>query len=431
MSDDSTIRLERFEPELIDGVPTASTVEFLKAISRGFHESALDADGLKILAGLEIADNTTFTAVYDEVAVQPSLHAEAPVATYASFPGTLNIGGGNLMPVHQITSVTVSPTHRRRGLLRKMITLDLAVAREAGAVFAALTASEATIYGRFGFGRATQRARFTLKTHQGAPLRAEAEGSVVAVAPAELKKYAPAIFAAAHARTLGSVSATEFDVGQAAGLWEDYDSLKPVKNLRAALHLDAQGKPDGFMSYLFSGWKADPPTMDIGQMCTVTGAARRELISYLGAHDLVEKITGRGPVDDVLPTSLENSRAYKATALGDHLWLRILDLETALTARTYGGDGHIVLRIEDSLGMAEGLWELAVEDSAASVRRAPAESEPAASLDVRDLGSLYLGGFSAAHLAEAGVLKVHAANAVQTIDTLFATAAIPYCQADF
>ena len=77
------------------------------------------------------------------------------MATYASFPGTLNIGGGNLMPVHQITSVTVSPTHRRRGLLRRMITEDLALAREAGMVFAALTASEATIYGRFGFGRAT------------------------------------------------------------------------------------------------------------------------------------------------------------------------------------------------------------------------------------------------------------------------------------
>ena len=425
MSDDSTIRVERFEPELIDGVPAAATVDFLKAVSRGFHESQLDADELKILAGLEIADNTTFTAVYDEAAVQPSLHSEAPVATYAAFPGTLNIGGGNLMPVHQITSVTVSPTHRRRGLLRRMITLDLAAAREAGAVFAALTASEATIYGRFGFGRATQRARFTLKTHRGVPLRAETEGSVVAVAPAELKKYAPAIFAAAHAHTLGSISATQFDVGQAAGDWEDYDSLKPVANLRAALHLDAQGKPDGFMSYLFSGWKVDPPTMAIGQMCTVGGAARRELIAYLGAHDLVDKVTGRGPVDDVLPTSLENARAYKATALGDHLWLRILDLETALTARAYAGDGDIVLRIHDSLGLAEGTWELSVRDSAAGLRRAPAGAEPDADLDIRDLASLYLGGFSAAHLAEAGVLRVHAPGAVQRLDTLFATAAIP------
>ncbi|MBV1778204.1 GNAT family N-acetyltransferase [Paeniglutamicibacter sp. ABSL32-1] len=431
MSDNSAIRVERFEPELIDGVPAAATLDFLRAVSRGFHESQLDADDLGVLAGLEISDNTVFTAVYDEAAVQPSLHADAPVATYAAFPGTLNIGGGNLMPVHQITSVTVSPTHRRRGLLRRMITPDLERARESGAVFAALTASEATIYGRFGFGRATQRARFKLKTDQGVPLRGRAEGSVVAVAPAELKKYAPAIFAAAHARTLGSISATRFDVGQAAGEWADYDSLKPVPNLRAALHLDAQGKPDGFMSYLFSGWKVEPPTMEIGQMCTVGGAARRELIAYLGAHDLVEKITGRGPVDDVLPTALENARAYKATALGDHLWLRILDLETALTARTYAGDGRIVLRIRDSLGMAEGTWELAVEDSAASVRRAPEGVEPAAGLDVRDLGSLYLGGFSAAHLAGAGVLEVHDPGAVRILDSLFATATVPYCQADF
>jgi predicted acetyltransferase len=431
MNEDATIRIERFEPELLDDAPSAATVEFLKAVSRGFHESQLDADELKILAGLEIADNTTFTAVYDDSAVQPSLHAAAPVATYAAFPGTLNIGGGNLMPVHQVTAVTVSPTHRRRGLLRRMITLDLSEAREAGAVFAALTASEATIYGRFGFGRATQGARFTLKTRQGASLRVEAEGSVVAVAPEELKKYAPAIFAAAHAHTLGSISATQFDVGQAAGQWEDYDSLKPVKNLRAALHLDAEGKPDGFMSYLFSGWKVDPPTMEIGQMCTATGAARRELVAYLGAHDLVEKITGRGPVDDVLPTALENARAYKATALGDHLWLRILDLDTALVARTYAGDGQIRLRVHDSLGMADGTWELRVEDLAAHVRRLPDDAEPDVSVDVRDLASLYLGGFSAEHLAQAGVLKIHVPGAVRTLDSLFATSAIPYCQADF
>lgn len=431
MSEDAAIRIERFEPELVDGAPSAATVEFLKAVSRGFHESQLDADELKILAGLEIADNTTFTAVYDDSAVQPSLHAAAPVATYAAFPGTLNIGGGNLMPVHQITSVTVSPTHRRRGLLRRMITLDLSTAREHGAVFAALTASEATIYGRFGFGRATQRARYTLKTRQGASLRVEPEGSVVAVSPEELKKYAPAIFAAAHAHTLGSISATQFDVGQAAGQWEDYDSLKPVKNLRAALHLDADGKPDGFMSYQFSGWKVDPPTMEIGQMCTASGAARRELVAYLGAHDLVEKITGRGPVDDVLPTALENARAYKATALGDHLWLRILDLETALAARTYAGDGHIRLRVHDSLGMADGTWELRVEELTADVRRLPDDGEPDVSVDVRDLASLYLGGFSAAHLAQAGVLKIHVPGAVRTLDSLFATSTIPYCQADF
>ena len=431
MSEDTTIRIERFEPELVDGVPSAATVEFLTAISRGFHEAALEPEELKILAGLEANDNTTFTAVYDEAAVQPSLHAEAPVATYASFPGTLNIGGGNLMPVHQITSVTVSPTHRRRGLLRRLITEDLAGAREAGTVFAALTASEATIYGRFGFGRATQRARFTLKTHRGASMRVENEGTVVAVDPKELKNYAPGIFAAAHAHTLGSISATQFDVGQAAGLWEDYDSLKPVKNLRAALHLDAQGKPDGFMSYIFAGWKTAPPTMEIGQMCTATGAARRELIAYLGAHDLVEKITGRGPVDDVVPTALENARAYKVASMGDHLWLRILDLETALSARTYGRDGHIRLRVHDALGFADGIWDLMVQDSAAGVRRAPEGAVPEASLDVRDLASLYLGGFSAKHLAAAGVLKVHTPEALSTLDALFSTDTVPYCQADF
>lgn len=431
MSEDTTIRIERFEPELIDGVPNDRTVAFLKAISRGFHEGSLDAGDVATLARLDLEDNSTYTAVHDESSVQPSLHTESPVATYAAFGGTLNIGGGNLMPVHQITSVTVSPTHRRRGLLRRMITEDLTGARETGMVFAALTASEATIYGRFGFGKATGRVRFTLDTRHGAPMRGASGGTVLAVAPAELMKYAPAIFAAAHARTPGSVSATGFDVGQAAGRWEDYDSLKPVENLRSALHLDAEGKPDGFVSYLFAGGKGSAPTLNIGQMCTVDGAARRELIAYLADHDLIEVVTGRGPLDDVLPSALENARAYKVTGAGDHLWLRILDVRTALAARCYRGEGIVRLRVLDALGLADGHWELEVHDGTAQVRRAPEDSEPDATLDVRDLGSLYLGGFSAEHLAQAGVLQAHTPRAVATLDALFATDFVPYCQADF
>lgn len=431
MSEENTIRINRFEPTLIDGAPDAQTSLMLSSISRGFHELELDADDLKTLAQINADENTTFTAAYDEAAVQPSLHADAPVATYASFPGTLNIGGGNLMPVHQITAVTVSPTHRRRGLLRQIITEDLRLARDAGVAFAALTASEATIYGRFGFGRVTQRARFTLKVSGGLPLRGTSEGTVVAIKPQELSKYAPAIFAAAHARKLGSVSATQFDVGQAAGLWEDHDSPKPAKNLRAALHLDAQGRPDGFMSYKFSGWQVVPPTMEIGQMCAVTGAGRRDLVAYLASHDLVEKITGRGPIDDILPSALHNPRDYKVTAQGDHLWLRILDIKTALTARTYNGDGSIRLRVIDDLGLTSGDWELSVEDSVARVDPAAAGSEPDVTVDIRDLASLYLGGFRATHLAQAGVLIVHQASALATLDALFATNTVPYCQADF
>lgn len=431
MSEKPSVRIERFAPEIVNGVPSGRTSAFNRATSRGFHDGPPEDEALKTLAEIDMADSATYTAVHDDTAAPPSLHANQPVATYSTFPGTINVGGPSLLPVHQITSVTVSPTHRRRGILRTVMSEDLALAKLSGMPLAALTASEATIYGRFGFGRVTERVRFSLTVDRGAAMRGQATGSVVATEPADLKGCASRIFAAAHATTHGSVSHNHFDLGHAAGRWDDRDTLKPVKALRAALHLDAGGHPDGFMTYVFSGWKSDSAAMEIKQLCAANGAARRELVEYLGAHDLIEAITGRGPVDDVLPTALENARDYKVTRMGDHLWLRILDIEAVLTARRYGHDGRVCLEVRDDLNLVGGAWELFVEHSMPRVRRAPAGRPVDATLEVRDLATLFMGMRSATNLLAAGVLAVHNADALETLDALFATRAIPYCQADF
>ena len=78
-----------------------------------------------------------------------------PVATYSSWDKAINTGGDPL-PLRMITDITVSPTHRRRGLLRHLISDDLRDAADMGVPLAALTVSEGSIYGRFGFGPATR-----------------------------------------------------------------------------------------------------------------------------------------------------------------------------------------------------------------------------------------------------------------------------------
>ncbi len=94
-----------------------------------------------------------------------------PVATYSSFDKTLNVGGGRLLPLRMITDITVSPTHRRRGLLRTLITQDLTEAAASGLPLAALTASEGSIYGRFGFGPATRYRNLEVDTSSRFALR--------------------------------------------------------------------------------------------------------------------------------------------------------------------------------------------------------------------------------------------------------------------
>ena len=83
----------------------------------------------------------------------------------AAFDGDRMVGGsaaisfqlavpGGVVPCAGITSVSVHPTHRRRGILTALMRrlLDDLRGREA---ISALWASEGAIYGRFGYGMAT------------------------------------------------------------------------------------------------------------------------------------------------------------------------------------------------------------------------------------------------------------------------------------
>lgn len=430
-SDAQDFRLEIFSPELINGVPSDRTTSFSQAVDRGFYEPETSAEDLKTLTELDIADQTVFIAVHDQHAAALSIHSHAPVGTYLAFLGTMNVGGPQRLAVNQISAVTVSPTHRRRGVLRSMITADLQRVREAGVPLAALTASEATIYGRFGFGRVTERVRFELDVSTGAKMRAPRSGTVIAVAPGEMEEQFRALLAAQHETTPGSLSNTNIDYGMASGRWQSYQNLKPAKDLRAAMHLDERGEPDGFITYTFAGWEQDPAQLNIGVLCASTPRARWELIEYLAAHDLITKIVGRGPVDDILPTALVNPRHYKVLGVQDHLWVRILDLPAALAARDYRIDASMCVKVTDDLGFAEGTWQLNVHDGQGSVAGASDAARPDVELDVRDLATLYLGTRSATHLAAAGLLSVANDEVLNMLDDLFATRTAPYCFTDF
>src|SRR5437868_13738433 len=71
-----------------------------------------------------------------------------------AFPLDLSVPGGSL-PCGGVTAVGVYPTHRRRGALRAMMRAQIDDIHERGEPIAALWASEAPIYGRYGYGLAS------------------------------------------------------------------------------------------------------------------------------------------------------------------------------------------------------------------------------------------------------------------------------------
>src|SRR6185436_17651450 len=97
----------------------------------------------------------------------------AVVGTSADLPMLLRIPGGELA-TGGVTWVGVMPSHRRRGILTQLMRRELDDIHERGEPLAILWASEAAIYGRFGYGIAAptvqlyaDQSRFALRDDPG------------------------------------------------------------------------------------------------------------------------------------------------------------------------------------------------------------------------------------------------------------------------
>jgi predicted acetyltransferase len=437
MQTDTGLRMESFAPGYVDADPSAAdtrTTNWFEAVRLGFHEHRADPARLAAMVDAYRRDGRVLTSVYDDGAPDFAWDASVPVATYATMVNTLNVGGGQLLPAHLVTCVTVRPTHRRRGILRRMITTDLARAKESGLALAALTASEATIYGRFGFGAATSAASITVDVRDGLPFRTAATGTAVIADSAKLQELAPEIFRVHQARTLGALGRQHAYALRASGAWSEHSS-EPDKALRSIIHYDAAGIPDGYATYKFKGWDTQPETIKVVDLIAATDEAYRELWRCLGSIDLVDRLAfDVAPVSDPLPWMLADRRRHRVTGVEDVLWLRILDTAAALESRHYTGSGAVVLTVVDPLGLAGGVWHLSADGGRGSVTalagdRAPSDI-PSVELDADALGSLYLGGVSARTLAAAGGIR-GSAEALDTLDVLFTAPTMPYCNTHF
>ncbi|THJ67402.1 GNAT family N-acetyltransferase [Arthrobacter echini] len=402
--------------------------QWLDAESIGFHDGTQDPEDIAQFLEAYRNDRRVLWSVHDDA--QPAGALGYPVGTYGTMAHTMNVGASHI-EAHQITAVSVRASHRRRGILRSMMTRDLREAKDRGTPLAILTASEATIYGRFGFGSATFTQSVEVDVSERFEITAPASGTTTLVAREHAVRLAEDIFASFHAGTFGSVGRQYAYARRASGEW---GRERPVedRSVRMAVHYDAAGAPTGYVSYRFAGWEKTPRTMKVVDLVASTPSAYLELWRYLGSLDLVQVVTwDEAPRDDVLPWALRDRRGYSVKATDDVLWLRMLDVPAALEARSYRGSGSLVLEVLDDLGLAAGSFALSVSDGVARVRSVEDGSGADITLSVNALGSLYLGGVHAATLAAAGGLSAADAAAVELLDTLFGRSREPYCITHF
>lgn len=412
---------------------TAGVVEqFQRATAIGFHEAVTEAAGREVFLKIARAQRLLMRMVFDRSASPESRHAEDPVLTYAGFGGRLNAGGANPVPVHKITAVTVSPAYRRKGLLSQQIAADLREAAEQYPL-AVLTASEAGIYGRFGFGAASYRAAFTVHCRQGLELRFPVPGRVEEVTGQRMDGAFQELAERTLHSSFGAVDAAPFDEGYLLGQWDGWDTLTEPKNLRWAAYRDEQQQIAGMVCYKYADHQG-ADTMQIRGLVASTARARAALLQHLANHDLIEQVRGSGPVHEPLRLQLRDERQYTVRSLEDSLWLRVLNPVAALEARGYVNDGRLLVNVADRLGIAEGIYLLEVTSGQPTVRRVAAEEYgelPMLSLDVAELGRLYLGQWSIGDLLEAGAATWRTGADESSARRIFETHSTPYTPFEF
>lgn len=385
----------------VTGPDMPAFTQWIDAVRQGFHDGRANEDMTRLNVDLVREDQAVMRGAHRTGAASLR-HPDRPVATFVSFDKQITMPDRSQLPAHLISDVTVSPTDRRRGLLRRLMTDDLTDAHAARLPLAALTVSEATIYGRFGFGPATFVHTIEVDTTQRFALRQPQPGSVEMVDPVTIWQIAEDVFARFHANTPGSITRPAFVRPFTTGEW-DFDKQTKNDQLRAAVHVDDAGEPDGYVTYSFAGWDTRPRTIKVHTLVGADATAELGLWEFLGSIDLVERITfDHGRPGAPLPWAMVDRRGYKVTDVEDGVWVRILDALSCLQHNAWTGTGDVTIGVDDALGFATGTFALRGHDGAVAVQRVDGPADVRIELDA--LASLLFGAVDVTTLAAAGRL---------------------------
>jgi predicted acetyltransferase len=390
--------------------------DFRQAISSGFGED-VDLD--------DQMGRERFAAVFDRRRMYPVYDGDRIVGTGGDFELTLTVPGGAQVPMSGLSIITVQPDQTRRGVLRAMMRHHIDMARDRGEPLGGLWASEVPIYGRFGYGPAVSMRSIEYDARRAGRGAIEAGATVRLIEADEAAELLPSLFAAVQAGRPGVFQRSE-------SWWKYrlfYDPEKHRDGASALRHALAEvaGEPAGYVTYRQKpNWEDFKGEVRIREIVATSDVAYRSLWHYVSNIDLFPVVKYWDlPVDDPLDHLFYDGRAVKTTGLSDSLWIRLIDVVAALGRRTYSRDGAITVSLSDAFAeWNHGNYQLEIDGGVGSCERVSGEGDVA--MDVATLGSLYLGGRSAAGLARVGKID-GSVEAIARLDAMFRGAVAPWC----
>ncbi|CAN5225014.1 GNAT family N-acetyltransferase [soil metagenome] len=394
---------------------------FLEALSTGFLERP---DVAKVAEELK--------PLWDLQRTLAAFDGDRICGTFRSWASELTVPGGARLPASAVTAVTVMPTHRRRGVLRSMMTAEKDAVNARGEAVGVLYASEYPIYGRFGYGSATRSATWTVDA-LGTGFHAPATGSLEVVTPGQAAVEAmKGVFDAWRLQQTGEISRPgyrwEYDLGLRPTAWgKDWKGF-------LVLHRDPSGTVDGYVRYRTEEkWEKRQPrnVVLVDELHALSDDAYRSLWRFLVEIDLVSTIKAEWrSSNERLPWLLTNARAAVASDVGEAVWVRLFDVPRALMARTYERAASIVLEVIDP-ALADGRVNLLLDASPDGTTCAPTDRGADLTVGVAALGAAYLGGSRLRDAVLAGGADEHRAGALSEADALLRTADEPWCSTFF
>ncbi|MFG2094783.1 GNAT family N-acetyltransferase [Streptomyces sp. NPDC048612] len=338
---------------------------------------------------------------------------------------------GNQLPCAALDFVSVAPTHRRRGVLTAMLDELWRRCADEGRPVSCLWASESAIYGRFGFGAATESYRVEIDSSRPLALRVTPDSRPLRlIDPADV----PAVLGPRYDATLPQ-RAGRFT--RDATWWrrqvldldgarcgDDRDGFGTAR----VVVLGERGEvPAGYAVYRTRGpGESRPGAVQVEELEAETAPVAAALWSYLASIDLTSTVRVQArPADDPLLHLVADRDQVRVTGQEPSLWLRLVDVRTALTARSWAAPVDLVLDLCDTaLPVNAGRFRLTAGPDGATWQHT--EEAPDIALNVRELASCYLGGTPLRRFVQAGLATEHTPGAVRSLDAALETDRLPF-----
>jgi predicted acetyltransferase len=359
------------------------------------------------------------------------------VGTACTYTFSLSVPGG-AVAAGGISDVAVLPTYRRRGIMSSLMRRQLADIAGRGEPLAALFASEPEIYGRFGFGCATEHLHLTIARADGRLIPPAADGDAAEpprlrlADPEQIRAELAAVYEAVAARRPGFSARNErwWTLRLADPEWE-----RDGMSTRRWLLAEDDAGPRGYACYAVRPqWGPDAvPAGELAgaELLATDPQAAAALWTDLLTRDLIGTVrTFSRPVDEELLQLLAGRRRAQAR-LTDGMWVRLIDVPAALAQRRYARDLDVVIEVTDTvLPDNAGRWRLqaGAEDKATCERTS---EPPDVLVPVQALGAAYLGGARLGAMAAAGQVREARPGSLAVLSAAMSWDPAPWCPMGF